>query len=270
MPKKNIQLKIVTTIVLLNLILIPVLATANPAQATHNWSWNEGKFKELFPSLSGKATQELDRRIAKLNELIKTVEGLNTLSDTEKTALKTNLQNEVTRLTSLKTTTGDDFDLKKLLQDERSALGSYSKYFLFMRKTRIIAGSDAVLSSVTRFTEISVKLAQKIQEAKTNGQNVANLETLLADMNAKIADAKVKAQSAKDAVTPLKPEDYPGNKPTLDAARASLKIAKEDIHTARKNAWQIYIALKNLTGTPTPTVTPTATPTSTPTVTPTV
>jgi F0F1-type ATP synthase membrane subunit b/b' len=91
---------------------------------------------------------------------------------------------------------------------------------------------------------LEAKLQSRITEAKVKGEDVSSLETILTDMQSKIADAKTQANAAIDAASALQPTDYPENKPSLQNARALLQTAHKDLITARQDAQKIVVALR--------------------------
>ena len=81
---------------------------------------------------------------------------------------------------------------------------------------------------------------------KLQGRGVS--VTALADMNAKIADAKVQVQAAIDEVSGLNPDNgdqtiMQTNTTALKDARAKLKIARADLEIARQDVRAIVKTL---------------------------
>jgi hypothetical protein len=58
-------------------------------------------------------------------------------------------------------------------------------------------------------------------------------------MTTKLTNAKTQATDAINAVLPLTPDGYPGNKTTLQSARSMLVMARQDIQAAHKDEQQI-------------------------------
>ncbi len=116
---------------------------------------------------------------------------------------------EVARQTKIQ----NDTDAQTLTTDKQSIVKSYRVYALFMPKIRIIAHADRIL-------EVANEMKAK---------------TTSTDALSKIADAQTQAQNAINAVSPLTPDGYPGNKTTLDSARGMLRTALADLKTARQS-----------------------------------
>ena len=90
------------------------------------------------------------------------------------------------------------------------------------------------------------KLNTRIEEAKANGEDVSGLTTLLADMNAKLNDAKTQLDAGLSELEGLSASGYPDNKSKLLDARSKLRTIHQDLKTAHQNARKIIEGLKKL------------------------
>src|SRR5258708_36703174 len=124
---------------------------------------------------------------------------------------------------------------------------------LFMPQLRIYVAADRIDDTADLMTKVSTKLAGRI-----NGN--ATLQTSLGDENAKIADAKVQAQNAINAIKGVTADGgndgiAASNKQALLRAKNFLMAATTDLQTARHDFVTIVAALKE-SKSPTPTATP--------------
>ncbi|MCL4415638.1 MAG: hypothetical protein M1324_01560 [Patescibacteria group bacterium] len=195
-------------------------------------------------NLKQRADTEIERRLTSLQNLITKINNLKRISGDQKSSLTTQIQSQITELTNLRTKIDADSDLATLKTDVKSIVGSYRIYALFMPKVHILATADIILETSDKTSELTNKLQLRIDQAKTEGKDVIVIQASLADMQAKIADAKKQAQSAIDTVTPLTPDGFPGNKATLQNARKMLQTGREDLHVARTDAQKIINGLK--------------------------
>lgn len=197
-----------------------------------------------------RASNEITRRITSLTHVINKISALKRLTDSQKAALTNDIQAEITSLTALNTKIQADTDIATLRTDVKSIVTSYRIYLLYLPQTQIIIAADALLTTADTFNELTAKLQTRINEAKSRGEDVSTLETTLANIQTKIADAKTQANNAIDAVSILKPTDYPGNKPGLQSARTMLQTAHKDLITAKQDAQKIIVELKKLNKNP--------------------
>lgn len=197
-------------------------------------------------NLKTRGSNEITRRITSLTNIINKISTIKKLTESQKTSLTSNIQAEIESLKALNTKIQADTDIDTLRTDIKSIVTSYRIYLLYLPQTQIIIAADGILNAADKIGELATKLQTRINEAKGAGKDTGSLETTLADMQAKIADAKIQANNAIDEVSQLKPTEYPGNKPSLQSARTKLKDAIKDLNIARQDAQKIIVDLKKL------------------------
>jgi hypothetical protein len=197
-------------------------------------------------TLQNRAQKELDRRIESLNKLINRINEFKKISAEQKSALAAQIQTEINALTGLQAKIKLDTDPIALKTDVQSIMSGYRVYALFIPQIQIIASADRMLTTADDLTIIYDKL-----KSRASGGD-SSLQTLLADMQTKITDAKTQAQNAMNAVIPLTPEGYPGNKTILENARKTLQTGQQDLVTARDDAKQIVKGLHTIKTTVSP------------------
>lgn len=158
------------------------------------------------------AIKEIERRMSRLEGLKARITNMRRLTDSQKTALIGQIQAEITNLNTLKTTIEAETDPAKLKEEKRSIVTSYRIYVLFIPKIHIMAYADKILALADEMSSLTDDPA----------------------VLAKINDARTQAQAAIDTVYPLTPEEYPGNKTKLQAARDMNKNAHKYLKEARK------------------------------------
>ncbi len=229
--------------ILVSLLLLLLL---NPQLTCAQTATGAGETKQMQPAaakeekqatrltnLRTRAGLEINRRVASLNKLITKIGGLKRLTADQKSSLTIQVQTEITNLNTIKTKIDADSDLETLKTDTKSIVTSYRVYALFMPKIEILAASDMLIETSDKISSIAAKLQTKVDEAKVKGKDVTALQTTISDIQGKIADAKTQAQNAQNAVIPLTPDGYPGNKATLQSARAMLVAGRKDLEAIR-------------------------------------
>lgn len=241
------------TIVILS-VLSPLMVTYSYAQTTTPNPTRAARLERRLDAqstdLKSRGDEELTRRITALNGLIIKINGFKKLSDSQKSTFTSNVQTEITTLTTLKTKIDGDTDVTTLKTDVQSIVTSYRVFALYMPQINILTAADRILTTTDTLTALVSKLQTRITEAQTKGKNVTLLTASLTDMQNKIADAKTQAQNAINSVTPLTPAGYPGNKTTLIAARGMITAALTDLEGknggigAKQDAQSIIQGLK--------------------------
>ncbi len=239
------------------ILLTPGVAlaqTASPVPTTEaRGAAREAATQDRITLIKTKADAEIVRRIASINELITRIRGLKRLTDSDKANLVSMANSMIANLNTLKTKIDGDTDLTTLRADQKSIFDQYRIYMLFMPQLRIYVAADRINDTA----DLMSKVATKIQ-GRINGN--ATLQGTLDDANAKIADAKVQAQNAINAIKGLTPDGgndgiASSNKQALLSAKNFLMAATTDLQTARHDFVTIVSSLKE-SKSPTPTATP--------------
>lgn len=254
------------TVFLFTLAVAPAFAVTRPGVEKMSSKAAEKKANLQDASmerLKERADKEITRRIESLNKLITRISEFKKLSTTQKNSLTSQVQSEITKLTALKAKIAADTDLATLKADVQSIVTAYRTYALFMPKIQILGSADRLQTTADQMSSHAAQLETKINEQQSNGKDVTELQTLLADMKAQIADANTQAQNAINTVTPLTPEGFPGNKTQLQSARQMVVTGIKDLNTARQDARKIIVGLlkfgkitSTISTTPTVTITP--------------
>lgn len=204
--------------------------------------------QKLMAHLRERADRKISRRVEALNRLATRINAMKNLSDDQKTAFQALVSQYLGDLNNLKAKIEADTDVATMKADVKSISESYRIFALVMPQIKIMDTAERVAVLTEETTTLAGKLQARIAAAGSKGKDVAALNASLAELQAKIADAKIQAQNAENAVINLDPNGYPGNKAELENARNLLKAAKEDMHAARDDAKKIVQALKELEG----------------------
>lgn len=206
----------------------------------------------------------IDVLIKKLETIKVWVSNRQTISETEKQNIISEIDSDISKLNQMKvgidTATPDQIVAKA---KEVRAYWDSHRSFVKMIVGQIWGARINFL--ITKAENLASKIDTKIQELKAAGTDTANLEAWLADFNQKIATAKEKKAAADvkfQAINSLASADQlfrEGHQFILDAD----KYIRE-AHAALVKIVQEMKKVATKTSTPTPTVTTTATPTATP------
>ncbi|MDB5188304.1 MAG: hypothetical protein JWO50_824 [Candidatus Kaiserbacteria bacterium] len=198
-----------------------------------------------------RSNTEIAARIAALNALSVRIESLKNVSVSAKTAVANSVLANTNGLSALKSKIDADTDASVALTDEKTITGSYRIYALVIPQGYILASTDRIAVIAGMMTTLSTQFQARITGAQTVGKNVTDMQALLVDFDAKIADAKMHALAAQTGVAALMP-DF-GNKTTLEvntaaikAARADVKVSSQDLDAARTTAKKIVKEIRSL------------------------
>lgn len=210
-------------------------------------------------NLRTRADNEIDRRIASLNNILNILTNAKHLNSDQVSALNASIQTEVNDLNTLKSKIDADTDITTLRTDVQSIVKDYRVYLLFIPKVHILSAADKILNLTDLLNAadsgLIAKLQSRINDAKNAGHDTTSLQNTLTDLQNKVNDAVSQANNAISTVTPLTPDGYPGNKTTLTSARTMIKTAMTDLQTVRTDAKTIIQELRSFGSVVSPTTT---------------
>jgi hypothetical protein len=185
---------------------------------------------DAITNAKARADQEIDRRTTSLQALLARINAMARVDASFKATLATTIQNQITALANLKATIDADSTLSTLKVEVQSITKSYRIYALVMPQASISAAADRVQTIAGLMTTLSGKLSARIASSTTVD---AAASAALTDANAKIADAQVQATAAIGHISGLQPDN--GDKTTMAANLAALKLARADIRVAQQD-----------------------------------
>lgn len=240
-----------------------VRTSTGSAQAQTIKTQNE---QTQMENLKQRANKEIDRRITALNKLLTRLGQLKRLSSSQIASLQSQVQTDIDGLNTLKARIASDTDLTTLRADVKSIVSDYRIFAFFLKYINLSAALERASNLYDKLNTVYGKLAIKISEAQTAGQNVTALNTSLSQMKVKLDSAKTSIDAAIAEISVLNAQGYPDNMATLSDARAKLKSAHTNLKDAYILSKEIIKGLRGLnkTATPAAELSPTLTPTTAP------
>jgi hypothetical protein len=230
-----------TVIGAIGMAILPAAAVATTG-ATHASSADQARLQHIIT----RGNNEIVRRLTSLNKLSGMSASNTKLSASDKSSLTSEVADEVSSLTSLKTKLDADTDVTTAVSDAQSIITNYRVYALIMPKIELVKTADDQQVTEGKLTALSAKLQSRITADQTAGKNVATLQSELTDLNTKISDAQTISSNIESSVVTLQPSDYNSDHSVLSGDRDQLKTAQTDIKAAVTDAKSIVNGLKNL------------------------
>lgn len=257
MSHQNIRTSVI------GLAAVAMLLTALPAAAQTSTTTSKASVAaaQRLATIIARSNTEIAARIADLNKLNTRVQAMKNVSPTEKSAVTSTVQTNISGLTALQSKIDADTDAKTARTDEATIFSTFRIYALVVPQGSILASADRVTTVGGLMTALGSKIQTRIAADQAAGKNVSAITAVMTDYTAKITDANAQAQAAQSAVANLVPDQgsattAASNKAALVAARADIKTATQDLQVARKDVTTMLQGLKAL-GSKTTTATPT-------------
>jgi hypothetical protein len=188
------------------------------------------------------ATGAITRRVLALRELSTAAKSIVRLSDADRTALTTQLQDQVNGLSSLNAKIQGDTDEATVRADAGRIVTDYRVYVLTIPKARGLVVSDIELNAADRITKLADRLSNAIDQA--SGKDTTKAKTDLASLRTKLASVATTVSPLPAALLALQPAGYPGNHTTLESTRTALRTGRTGLADAATLARQVIADLK--------------------------
>ncbi len=252
-----------TTIAMMTLVAIPAFAESDSNSKGNNDSGDctasststkciekankaasstaEKNLKKLTKAQE-KADKETDDRIEKLNKLISRIQDFKNIQDSQRSSIIATIQALIAHMTTLKNEIDASASTTTVSNDRKTIAQDYRITALAIPQLNIVAASDRIMTIVTMMGVIGTKIQARL--ALEPNLASSSVQTMLADLAAKIADAKTQSQNAFNEVSPLLPDGgdkakMAANTATLKDGRAKIKLAQKDLDAASKDAKSI-------------------------------
>ena len=130
------------------------------------------------------ATAAITRRVLALRELMTAAKSIVRLSDADRSALTTQLQDQVNGLTSLNAKIQGDNDEATVRADAQKIITDYRVYVLTIPKARGVVVADIELNAEDRLSKLADRLQSMIDQA--SGKDTTKAKSYLASLRAKL------------------------------------------------------------------------------------
>jgi|GEM_PF-785528 len=195
-------------------------------------------------ALKARGKNLITQRIRALNRLNQKLDK-SKLADTDKASLKAEIASNLSGLAALGAKIAADTDIAVARTDIQSIYTAYRIYAVFLPKingimTSVILQQHANLMSATTVAKYDLKIA----ELKATGATTTEVEALMADAKAKIAEGLAKAKTAQTGFAGLKPADYPATNAVIKTNAQLLKDSRAALKAAEKILVKVRLQLK--------------------------
>ena len=216
-----------------------------------NKELNKDQEHQHLSSIHSRGGQEISRRLSYLNNLLTQINNATHLTASDKTALTSEINNEIASLTALQSTLASQTSLSSAKTNVQSMITEYRVFSLVIPKVRMIIYADNQQNNEAKLSTLSGKLETRIAAAKTAGTDVTSLQTKLDDMKSRITAAQALSSSVETGLLGITPDQYNANKSILAPYHADLGTAHADNQVAYNDAKSIIEGLGSKSTEPT-------------------
>jgi DNA repair exonuclease SbcCD ATPase subunit len=197
-------------------------------------------------NLKTRGDAEIARRLNSLNAALGKISSLTSLAAADKTALTTEVQNEISGLGTLKTKLDAETTLAAARTDVQSIITEYRVYLLVLPAARLVEAIDRLADVENKLTTLQAKIQGATDKDQNAGKNVAAIQKNIANLQAKINEAQADTTGLTAKLLALKPADINANHTVLAQYRTAIGNAQTAVKAARDDAKQAISGLAAL------------------------
>ncbi len=242
---KHIGLGFTTGISLFCLAIAPAAAVAS-SSSTASGSTKTANDQARLQAIINRGNSEIDRRLTILNSLSSKISSATKLTASDQATLSSEVSNEISGLTALKSTLDGETQVANAVTDAQSVFSDYRVFALVVPKVDLVKTADDQQVTEAKLSALATKIGSDITADQNAGKNVSNLLSQLTVLNSKISSAQTISSSIESSVINLMPSDYNSNHSVLSGDRDQLKTAQDDIVTAITDAKSLVNELKSV------------------------
>lgn len=200
--------------------------------------------KQLPVQSESRAVNEINRRITILTNLIEKINKSNTISDDVKEDWTTQIQEQITSLTELKTDIESE-DQTVANEMNQTVRDTYGDFAVYMPKFRTLLAAQSIQMISEKMMSVHEKMATEVTNLSDLDIDTAAMEQMLIDSEENITSAQDQATEAIELVTPLTGDEYPGNRTVFQNARTLIRDGRLELVAARDSLKNLYSEIKN-------------------------
>lgn len=220
----------------------PAAGRMVPLNTLEKQNLQKEKITRANTNFKDRITAEIDRRLTNLTELKTRVTNLSQLTDSQKTSLTTQIQNEIDTLTALKAKLSSETSSDTLKEEVKPLVQTVRNHNNFMLQIRLLIASNSLKTAAQSLTTFATRLGEGINSYEQQGNDVTELNTHLSEMTAQIKVATDLTATIDQQVVAISLEGD-NVKTSLRSAADLLKQGTTALRQARQTGKKISLVL---------------------------
>jgi hypothetical protein len=190
---------------------------------------------DLLTRIKTKSARAVSERLETVKMLRDRADTAANISSAHRAALDTELDALATSLKATDAKVQAASDVATASRDAAAIVTDHRIYVLEVPKVHLLIALDDVTTAADRLQQLVANTQQGLDALQAAGVDTASGRQKLAAAQSKIDALRSSAQAQSSAVIALDPKGYPGNKPTVQAARTSLNSARDVVKSIRSD-----------------------------------
>lgn len=220
-------------------------ALPSKIRAENQASRAAAKQENNLDNLKKRADKMIENRINELTRLLSRIQADKKLSSDEKASLSANITTTINELRSLKAKIDGDSDLDSARLDARQIVTNFKINAIFVPKIRLIIMIDNLQALSAKIALLVPKIQDKINELKSKGQDVTNLQLLVNDIDNRLKTINNKLTQDKTTVLSISTSSLNAQK-TLAEVRKDLASVRSEFAQIRHDIGRLRVDFKEI------------------------
>lgn len=216
--------------------------TATPSPSSSSSSADQLAKDASLGTVQAHGEAATTKRITSLDAAIAEVNADNSLTSSDKTAVLTTLQTDLTGMDHLHAAITADTTATQARIDDRAIFSQYRVYAVGLRRERIVREADrATAKTLPRLQQAEQKLSDRL--AKHTAKDSDAAKAALADLQQQISSLQSGTQGLAAAALAVTPAQYDANHAVLSTTATKAKAVRSAEQAAAKDVKTIRTAL---------------------------
>jgi len=178
---------------------------------------------------------EADRRLALLQAVSTRLTNSTQLTETDKSALTKQINDQVTALGALKSKLASESNLTAARKDVQSIIDEYRVFGLLVAQISIVTAADRMAETQTQLQTVVTELQKKADSLKQAGKDVTDLQKSIDLAKTAIATAQQLFSKSTAQILAFKPSDYVADHKLLSSYRDGIASARDSFRITRSS-----------------------------------
>lgn len=202
--------------------------------------------KQQLAQLQTRASEEVNRRVGNLNDLLEQLDKLQHSSEAQVTAYKAAVNKEITTLTGINNKINGDTSLSAATTDAKQLDTEYVSYMLVAPKMHLIITADWQQTLEAKLETFANKIQDRLNTANNQGADISQAQITLNDLLSHVHAAEQLSQKVAGIVPPIQVGHYEANVGVLKSYHQQLNTANTNLTTAFQDAQKLLGEVQGL------------------------
>lgn len=200
---------------------------------------------DALAAVKARAASAISARTSALQAAVSSVEANKYLTSSDRSAILSTLNSDLSGLTALAPVIQADTTLAQARSDFSSIFTKYRVFALAIPQARFVTATDDLTGTVVpRLTDAQTRL-ESLLSGRDSGKDTAAVQAAMTDLGNRISGITSDTNGLAATVLGYTPADWNANHSLLSPARSKLQDARSDAKAARNDIRTVVQAIRS-------------------------